>query len=421
MNVWWRMTISRVYPIGDDDTPKVTGESWEQLTGLPTGTLRVTRAKDIHLKVTQTSVSVDRSAKMLTETIDYPDAIYDASKVTRNGLVQSSTSKIGVTTTYGYDALGRQVTVTDPKTGTTTTVYVTSDTPPSGKLKGYVDYMYDADSRTTSYTYDSAGRTASITNPDDKVQYSVYTSRGELERTWGETTYPVRYVYDDYGRRIEMYTFRSGSAWDQSSWPDPEPSGDKTTWIHEEATGLLLKKLYADATEQDPSIAYTYTADGKLLTRTWRRGVTTGYLYHDGTSGTLLTGELRSVSYSDGTPSVQYTYNRMGQFATVTDVLGANSHVFAYNNDLQVETETIDIDGSTDLDRVITRKYWASPYTSYTGNDMGFQIGTTQDPDADYDATYYYAALLGGRLVRVTGPGRRRMGRRTARSRAVTC
>jgi hypothetical protein len=61
---------------------------------------------------------------------------------------------------------------------------------------------------------------------------------------------------------------------------------------------------YADG--QGPS--YTYTAGGKLQTRTWARTVngqplTTTYAYNNA-------GDLVSVDYSDSTPDVAHTYDR---------------------------------------------------------------------------------------------------------------
>ena len=40
-----------------------------------------------------------------------------------------------------------------------------------------------------------------------------------------------------------------------------------TTWVYDEATGLLTDKMYDDGS----AITYTYTPDGKLETRTWAR------------------------------------------------------------------------------------------------------------------------------------------------------
>ncbi len=45
--------------------------------------------------------------------------------------------------------------------------------------------------------------------------------------------------------------------------------GDPTTWVYDEATGLLTDKIYADGN----GTRYTYTPEGKLQSRTWAWGV----------------------------------------------------------------------------------------------------------------------------------------------------
>ncbi|HOJ74784.1 MAG TPA: hypothetical protein PLL65_12730, partial [Phycisphaerae bacterium] len=91
--------------------------------------------------------------------------------------------------------------------------------------------------------------------------------RGRRQLHLGErhpAPYPVEQVYDDFGRRTQMKTFRGGSGWDQSTWPASPGTADVTTWVYEDATGLLLEKRYADYGTTGNKIAYTYTAEGKL-------------------------------------------------------------------------------------------------------------------------------------------------------------
>ncbi|MFC1461418.1 hypothetical protein ACFLQR_02730 [Verrucomicrobiota bacterium] len=72
-----------------------------------------------------------------------------------------------------------------------------------------------------------------------------------------------------------MKTFRGGAGWDQSTWPADPGTADETTWVYDEASGLLTQKQYADGS----SVTYTYTVEGKLETRNWSRGLTTTYSY----------------------------------------------------------------------------------------------------------------------------------------------
>ena len=79
-----------------------------------------------------------------------------------------------------------------------------------------------------------------------------------------------------------------------------------TTWNYSAQRGFLLSKQYADS--QGPT--YTYTAAGRLATRTWARGITTYYAYNPA-------GDLASVNYDDNlTPGVTHTYDRRGRRLT---------------------------------------------------------------------------------------------------------
>ncbi len=92
---------------------------------------------------------------------------------------------------------------------------------------------------------------------------------------------------------------------------------DLTQWQYDLATGLVTNKVYADG----KGTAYTYTPDGKLARRTWARGVTTDYGY-------TPAGELETVNYSDATPDVTYTHDRLGRPVTIADVTGTRTNVY---------------------------------------------------------------------------------------------
>jgi YD repeat-containing protein len=126
----------------------------------------------------------------------------------------TSTSTSGVTTSYDYDGLGRRAGVTDPRTGRSVTHY--------DSVTGRVDYVRDAAGNTTSFGYEpSTGRKISETNALGKTTYFAYDARGQLVQTWGDVPYPVEYVYDEYGRRTEMHTFRDGAlSFGDSAWPE---------------------------------------------------------------------------------------------------------------------------------------------------------------------------------------------------------
>ena len=92
--------------------------------------------------------------------VKYSTSATPAVTTSTNGLVRSSTSQTGVTTTFAYDAFQREVSQTDGRGNTTHTVY------------------------------DNLGRVTSTVD-----------QRG--------ATYPVDYSYDEFGEKVSMTTYRN--------------------------------------------------------------------------------------------------------------------------------------------------------------------------------------------------------------------
>ncbi|MCL1871754.1 MAG: (Fe-S)-binding protein, partial [Promicromonosporaceae bacterium] len=91
------------------------------------------------------------------------------------------------------------------------------------------------------------------------------------------------------------------------------------------------------------------------------------------------TGELTQAAYSDGTPTLAYTYDRLGRIATVTDATGTRT--FTYRPvDQKPENETL---GALYDNRVL-----ANQYDSTTGRFTGLKV---QHQSADeHDIAYAY-------------------------------
>lgn len=128
-------------------------------------------------------------------------------------------------------------------------------------------------------------------------------------------------------------TFREGEGFEGEAFPQ-SPGGGTTSWIYDEATGLLLARRDA----QGRDVTYQYDTAGRMRTRTWARqeagaDLVTTYAY-DG-----ATGDLLGVGYSDATPHIAFTYNRLGQQKTITDGLGTRT--LLYNPALQPVSESI--------------------------------------------------------------------------------
>lgn len=68
-------------------------------------------------------------------------------------------------------------------------------------------------------------------------------------------------------------------------------------------------------------MAYTYTDNGNLATRTWARGVVTTYSY-DGWNN------LTNTAYSDGTPSITFVYDALGRQISAIDAVGTTTTTY---------------------------------------------------------------------------------------------
>ncbi|HRG55263.1 MAG TPA: RHS repeat-associated core domain-containing protein, partial [Lacunisphaera sp.] len=380
-SAWWKRDTTTTYATASSSTSTQLGKVETQLSGLPTNRLTRTDSTDIFGNVTSQFVDVNRSGKLVTTTTDAPDSTTDTQQIAYNGLVVSSRDTANLTTTFGHDALGRPVTSVDPRTGTTTTAYVSG----TSQVSTVTD---PASIVQATYTYDSAGRVSSVKDALNKYAYTSYTTRGEVYRQWGDTTYPVENGYDTWGRRTTMKTYRAGSGWTGSTWPTGTTgTADTTTWAYQESTGLLSSKTDA----ANKAVTYTYTARGQIDVRTWARGVTTDYGY------SATTGELTSVNYSDSTPDLAYTYNRLGSSANVTDYTGTRTLNYNLAGTLEMQSEDLPAFFGS---RRIT---WPHATSGIIGRPTGLQLGTSGSPTSEQNVTWGYDPY--GRFNSLAGGG----------------
>ena len=390
--LWYQRSRSYAYNQDSNSTALLLSEQRTQLVPYPGSGTDFDNRKvhteqhsfDVNGNETVQTVVIDPSTQLGTVTTNVPDSSTDDLVTTFNGLSVAHRTAQNLTTTYGYDDLMRPNAQTDPRLGTATTAYYASGTGATGQ----VHTVTDAASNTTTFAYDSTtGRLASTTNALSKTSYQNYNVRGQVIQTWGETTYPVEYGYDDYGQQTTMSTFRGGTGWTGSSWPGSPGTADTTTWDYEDATGLLLAKTDAASKHVD----YTYTARNQLYTRTWSRGVIATYSYD------TATAEQTGIDYSDSTPDITYTYNRMGQTATVADVAGTRTFDYSTTT-TALSTETFP---SYFESRVLTRHY--EPTTAgAVGRNIGFTLSGASGSGTDNEVGYGYDGY--GRFNGVTTP-----------------
>lgn len=373
-NGWWHQLMRKIYAISGSDATTILDEKWTRLSNFTTNVVSEIRRIDVNGNVTIESAMLDRMAKKRSITVLYPDSSIAALAEKINGLLISERTRDNLTLTYSYDGLARLIGVTDSRVGTLTLAYHSVH----GKA-GRLASVTDAAGNTITFDFDmTTGRLTWKRNTLGKFTRYAYNDYGLITRIWGETQYPLEFTYDSYGQQIGMKTYRSGNTWGGVSWPESALAGDLTTWVYDEASGLVKQKL--DATLK--SVDYTYTPDGKLLSRTWARGIVTNYNYD------AATGQLLKVDYMDDTPDITYTYNRLGQLSTINDAAGIRS--FSYDVALNRIGETI----TGIYDRTLSYHYAA---TGIKGRYTGFSLDNESNSSYSYDSY--------GRLNQITGLG----------------
>ena len=325
---WFEVSTARTYLV-DNNSTAVSLTQRERLNNFPLNGALQTISEETLIDAlgnqTKRTIAGDRAAKKQIVTTDTPDSNLDAVSIRVNGLLQSSSVTTPQTpTTYTYDGLGRQIGITDPRSGSSSRTFNVT----TGQLATTND-----GAGTTTYEYYpgthlNAGQLKSQSNAASKKTYFAYNSRGEVVQTWGDTTYPLEYVYDSYGQQTELHTFRGGQNWSASIWPaSTTGAADVTKWLYQEATGLVTQKL--DAALKGATVSYDEL--GRLKTRVWARGITCTYGYD------ANTGELVTTTYSDSTPAVSFTYDRGGRQRIVTDAAGTSTRTFNVAGDIATE------------------------------------------------------------------------------------
>jgi RHS repeat-associated protein len=306
--------------------------------------------------------------------------------------------------TYAYDAHGRQSSTTDVRNGTTSYAFnnadlVTSVTTPDPGVIG------DAP-QTTTTVYNNMLQATSVIQPDSGAVSNEYYLTGDLKRMYGARTYPVGYGYDAQGRMKYMTNwsnFGSGSG------------ARVTMWNYDAYRGWLISKRYPDASTGNPGTLgpdYTYTAAGRLKSRVWARVGTGGLrIATTNTYGFEISGDkhgdLAGIAYYNdpqSTPSVVYTYDRLGRQATIAR--NGITNTLAYNDANEVQSESYNggtLDGlsiTNGWDEFLRRTNLAGLNSSVPlfqhsfSYDAASRLGTVTDytTSTNLSATYSYLA-----------------------------
>ncbi len=189
----------------------------------------------------------------------------------------------GVTATYRYDAAGNldQMSTADR---TVTNVF--------DQATGRLLSQKDGEGNTTTFAWDPATSTARTTYPGGGVATDVY-SGDFLIRTTDRSGAMVQFTYNGDGRVATV----------------TDPMARVTTMSYDPVTGLLAERIGPGP--QHYREAWTYDAEGHVLTSTDRDGKVTTHTYD-------AAGRMDSVRDPLGRTAT-YTYDAQGRVLSITD------------------------------------------------------------------------------------------------------
>ncbi|MBE9078258.1 putative Ig domain-containing protein [Romeria aff. gracilis LEGE 07310] len=288
---------------------------------------------------------------------------------------------------YGYDALGNPNRMVDSRGNEVTSTYDRN-----GRMqKATTEFVVNGETyvHSTSFIYDSEGRTLSSTNAQGNTQSNVYNSLGQVVSTIDILGNVTSFVYDDAGRVI----------------------------------GITLPDNTPDNPDDNPKVFNEYDLAGRLISETSATGLVTRYSYD-------VLGRLIETILPDETPDTfddnpritteytvagrikartdvfgnreTYEYDSIGRLIRKTDILG-NKTDFAYTVGGQVASVTDLRDRATqfvydDKSRLTETHYFDGTKATFTYDKLGRVVAETnqlnQTTQYKYDAFGQVIAVI---------------------------
>ncbi|WP_193241667.1 RHS repeat-associated core domain-containing protein [Streptomyces phaeolivaceus] len=211
-------------------------------------------------------------------------------------------------TALSYDELGNLKTRTDANQHVTAYEY-----DKTGRLTKITDPL----KRATSFGYDADGNRTLITNARGQKQTSAYNARNQLTSiTYSDATPSVSYTYDNAGR-IATVTDGTGTrslTYDAENRPltITSPGATNPFKYTYNNDGTIKSRTYPDGY----AISYAYDTDGRIKSQT-TAGKTITYGWDE--AGNLLSTQLPTTTALAETR----TYDRAGRLASISQGTGA--------------------------------------------------------------------------------------------------
>ncbi|MFJ1611056.1 DUF6531 domain-containing protein [Streptomyces sp. NPDC088253] len=335
-------------PLGKTTKTDYDAESRPVLVTDPLGHTRATKY-DAESNVVETK---DALTKATTYTYD------------DNSQLKSVTDRDARVISYGYDDAGNLTSETTPLGNKTTYAYddngrLTDTVEPRGNVSGADPAQY-----TWHTSYDAAGNVTGATDPLGNATTRSYDAANNLVRSIDARKNATDYGYDELNQLTNVQAPDTGSTvltYDGLGNLKTRTDAKQHVTAYEYDKASRLTKV------TDPllrSTAFKYDPDGNRTLVTNARGQTQTSAYD---ARNLLTKN----TYSDGTPTVTYTYDDARRPKTIADGTG---------------TRTLEYDNA-DRPLSVTSPGATNPF-KYTYNNSG-QVKTRTYPDG-YAVSYDY-------------------------------
>lgn len=371
---------------------------------------------------------------------------YQRSKTTENYNAQGRLASVAVgnagTYVLSYEQItsGRLLSVADPNGRKLVFTYGTN---------GQLATLKDPAGGVFSYAYDALGRLTSVTYPDNRTrQYryehakfkfaltSIINESGQLHVTFSYDDVTGRATGNWFGNdannpigKVQLQFTASGSV---ATDPGALPSVSKVTREYVAVQGEVLpKKLRIEDYDSCGSsctpleISYVYDNDGRVLSKTDLRGVTTTYTYTTDGRGLLAsttaaagTSIMRTVTtvwhptlrlptqVIEPTRTTNYTYDSAGRKLTESVTAGAETRTTSYTRNAQGQITSVN-GPRTDVNDITTYTYHADgnvytvttplgQTTTYNSYDVHGNVTSVTAHDGTVSSFAYDAR---GRLV----------------------
>jgi YD repeat-containing protein len=294
---------------------------------------------------------------------------YDRRGLLKTEIVDSAAGGKQITTTYGYDAFGRAVTLTNALGATTTTTY---------DRAGRVGSVTDAQGNVTNFEYDTRGNLVAVIDANLNITRHVYDKAGREIATIDALGGVVATTYDDAGRVVATRAYAN------------RISGVGA--LPHEVTETALALPTAD-TAADHVTRYAYDKDGRL------RFTVDGLMHvvenvYDDNGNVIRTiaydGTIAPANYLEATlvTAVAALASVAGNRITRAVYDGANRLVYAIDALGQVTWSGYDAKG-----QLVTQVAFAALYTT-TGDPLASTMdgwGTANaNPTNDRTTRAYY-------------------------------